>query len=149
MRASSREFDRKFSGVLNILVSKNQARKIVTIHKYFELYRVFSAKFFKNFFSIYFGIKCLKKKLGNKYFQKNYIKSLCKKLFQIFSSIYFGTKCLKNQTKTILNYIKSSCVIFCDKMFQYFHIVYYWCITQQKLILFLFVPSSTILSKTY
>ena len=36
-----------------------------------------------------------------------------------------GENVRKNQIRTILKYVKSSRIIFCAKMFQYFHIVYY------------------------
>ena len=42
-------------------------------------------------------------------------------LFKCFN-LYFGGKFPKKQTRKVSNYIKSSCIISCVKMFQYFHI---------------------------
>ena len=40
--------------------------------------------------------------------------------------------------RKILNYIKSSCIIFCAKVFQYFDVPYIKSITQEKSVRFLF-----------
>ena len=76
------------------------------------------------YFLIYILGQNVSKKIDKKSYQKKYVKSSCARLFEIFSNAYFQTKCLKKfRQETFLNYIGSSCITFCVKIFQHFHIV--------------------------
>ena len=109
-------------GYRNILSRKNHKRKIDKINKVFELYQIFMHNFPSKtipIFPIYIYITDKKTQL-----------MLVWKYQNILGQKYHTRK-IDKFTK-ILNHIKSSCIIFCTKMFRYSHYIYIYYLQEES-----------------